>query len=181
MADTEQPTPSPKPRGSLLGRLLIAAFMGAIVIAECLFAYFWLPSADEVAARVEQVAQRAQSDPDAAAGDQAKKEVLTVEVDLGAFTVTNHRLLNESTFRTDFHLWGTVAESDQGEFNTLYLRNLNRFRSQVIEEIRDSEISALEDAGLDLIKRRFLEKSNALFGKPLLRSVVFADYTFVEL
>ncbi len=58
---------------------------------------------------------------------------------------------------------------------------MNRFRSQVIEEIRDSEISDLEDAGLGLIKRRFLEKSNALIGKPLLRSVVFADYTFVEL
>ena len=44
-----------------------------------------------------------------------------------------------------------------------------------------AKLSDLEDAGLGLIKRRILEKSNALFGKPLLRSVVFADYTFVEL
>ncbi len=181
MADNEQPTPAPKPAGSKLGRLLIAVFMGAVVASECLFAYFWLPSADEVAARVEQVAKQAQNDPDLKSGNQEGKEVLTAEVDLGAFTVTNHHLPTEATFRTDFHLWGTVAESDQDEFNQVFQRNLNRFRSQVIEEIRNCEIKDLEDAGLGLIKRRFLEKSNALFGKPLLRSVVFADYTFVEL
>lgn len=51
----------------------------------------------------------------------------------------------------------------------------------MIVEIRNCEVGDLEDAGLGLIKRRFLEKSNALLGKPLLRSVIFADYTFVEL
>ena len=43
MSDNEQPTPASKPRGSFLGRLLIAAFMAAVVASECLFAYFWLP------------------------------------------------------------------------------------------------------------------------------------------
>jgi hypothetical protein len=34
-----------------------------------------------------------------------------------------------------------------------------------IAEVRNCDISALEDAGLGLIKRRFLEKRNALLGK----------------
>ena len=181
MTDSEQQGNETTKSGSLIGRFLIVAFMSGVVMSECLFAYFWLPSAEEVAAQVELVARQAQINPD---GSRANKEIqddLVVEVDLGAFTITNHRLLTESTFRTDFHLWGTVPEEDVNEFNKLFQRNLNRFRNRVIEEIRNSEISDLEDAGLGLIKRRFLEKSNALLGKPLLRSVVFADYTFVEL
>ena len=166
--------------GSMLGRLAIALFMGGVVGAECLFAYFWLPSEDEVTARAEQIVEEAK----AAASkeeDTTDEEIVLVEVDLGRFTITNHRLPTEATFRTEFHLVGTVAKDDEDEFVKLLERNKHRFRDQIIVEVRNSEISDLEDAGLGLIKRRFLEKSNALFGKPLLRSMFFADYTFLEL
>jgi flagellar FliL protein len=177
------PNTEPKTTGkSLAARLLIAGFMGTVVISECLFAYFWLPSADEVAARTEQIVDEAKQAAETInKGTSADDTVPVIEVDLGTFTVTNHRLPNESTFRTDFHLFGVIAEADRSEFEGLFKRNEHRFRDQVIVEIRNSEISDLEDATLGLIKRRFLEKSNALFGKPLLRSIIFADYTFVEL
>ncbi len=100
----------------MIGRFLIVGFIGAVVMAECLFAYFWLPSADEVAAQIELVARQAQANPDTEAPNQASKADQAIEVDLGAFTITNHRLPTESTFRTDFHLWGTVAEADLREF-----------------------------------------------------------------
>ena len=35
-----------------------------------------------------------------------------------------------------------ILEDDQDEFNKLFQRNLNRFRNQVIEEIRNSDIDA---------------------------------------
>ncbi len=178
MTDSESQDPVQTPKNSMIGRFLIVGFMGSVVMAECLFAYFWLPSAAEVAAQVE---QQASSQTDGNQEDQGDQEALAIEVDLGTFSVTNHLLMNETTFRTDFHLFGTVLESEQDEFNELFQRNTNRFRNQVISEVRNSKIGDLEDAGLGLIKRRFLEKSNALFGKPLLRSVMFADYTFVEL
>ena len=181
MTDNEQTETDVPKGGSMIGRALIVAFIGAVVMSECLFAYFWLPSSDEIAAQVKLVAQQSENNPDGDQANQGNQEALAIEVDLGAFSVTNHRLPTESTFRTDFHLWGTVLEDEQDEFNKLFQRNLNRFRNQVIEELRNSDIDALEDAGLGLIKRRFLEKSNALMGKPLLRSVVFAVYTFVEL
>ena len=180
MTDSEPQDAQPTKSGPLIGRLLIVAFMGAVVMSECLFAYFWLPSADEVAAQVELVARQAKTNADGTPANEEKQDTLAVEVDLGKFQITNHSA-SESTFRVDFHLFGTVSEEDLDEFNELFPRNSARFRNQVLEKIRDSKIADLEDAGLGLIKRRILEKSNALFGKPLLRSVVFADYTFVEL
>ncbi|MFW6169472.1 MAG: hypothetical protein ACODAD_03210 [Planctomycetota bacterium] len=177
--DNEPQASEPKRGGSVVGRLLIAGFMGAVVISECLFAYFWLPSADEVTARVENMAKNAQNN-----GSREGREEeggLAVEMDLGAFTITNHRLTSESTFRTDFHLWGTVRDSDKETFRKLFERNQNRFRNLVLEEIQNSERTDLTDAGLGSIKRRLLAKSNTLFGKPLLREVLFAEYTFVEL
>jgi flagellar FliL protein len=182
MANVEpEETSANKPAGSMLGRFLIAAFLGAVVISECLFAYFWLPSAQEVAAEVEKLAKEANAGAESSAETPQGEATSVVEVDLGNFTITNHRLPTEATFRTDFHLFGTVAEEDRDEFTRVFQRNEHRFRDQVIVEIRNCEVSDLEDAGLGLIKRRFLAKSNALFGKPLLRSIIFADYTFVEL
>ncbi|MBM4089326.1 MAG: hypothetical protein FJ276_07840 [Planctomycetes bacterium] len=182
MADTTPPVETKPSRKSLAGRLLIAAFMGIVILAECLFAYLWLPSESEVTARAERIVKEAQKTVEAA--NQEKSEIgadAVVEVDLGKFTITNHRLPNKSTFRTDFHLFGVIAKADQPGFTECFTRNERRFRDQVIVEIRNSEITDLEDATLGLIKRRFLEKSNALFGKPMLRSIIFADYTFVEM
>jgi hypothetical protein len=181
MSNAEPVTTAAKPRSSLLSRLFIACFMGGVVVAECMFAYFWLPSATEVAAQVEEIAKEAKESSEASQEGDKEKATPAVEVDLGKFTITNHRLPTETTFRTDFHLYGTVGEEEKEEFAELFARNEHRFRDQVIVEIRNCEVSDLEAPGLDLIKRRFLEKSNALLGKPLLRSVIFADYTFVEL
>lgn len=179
MTDSEQQVNEQKSGGGMLGRLLIVAFMGAVVMSECLFAYFWLPSADEVAARVEAMATKAKNEKKQ--GNSEDEAALAVEIDLGAFTITNHRLASESTFRTDFHLWGTVLEEDQKEFAQLFERNKNRFRNLVIEVIQNSERSDLTDPGLGSIKRDLLGKSNALFGKPILKEILFAEYTFVEL
>jgi hypothetical protein len=180
MSNAEPEPRTSKPGTSLLGRLFIACFMACVVGAECLFAYFWLPSASEVTAQVEQIAEEAKAASEKEA-DKADETTPAVEVDLGKFTITNHQLPNETTFRTDFHLFGTVSEAERAEFTELFARNEQRFRDQVIVEIRNCKVTDLEDAGLGLIKRQFLEKSNALFGKPVLRSIIFADYTFVQL
>ena len=82
--------------------------------------------------------------------------------------------------RVDFHLYGTVLEGDQGELTSLLDRNVHRFRDQVLYEIRNSESSDLADPGLALIKRRILEKSNALFDRQILRSVVFSQFSYIE-
>jgi flagellar FliL protein len=99
---------------------------------------------------------------------------------LGTFSTTAHRPNSNATLRVDFHLIGTVQERHQAEFNDLFKRNEHRFRDHVLIEIRNSEVTDLTDPGLGLIKRRILEKSNALFGNPVLRSVVFSEFSFLE-
>ncbi len=180
MTDAQPATPEAKPKSSLLARLLIAGFMASVVGAECLFAYLWLPSEDEVAAQMVQIAEEAKEKAKEEEETLADEEVLEVEVDLGIYEITNHRLQSESTLMINFQLYGTVAESEAEEFRELYTRNEKRLRDQIIMEIRISDVSALEEGGLGLIKRRFLAISNTLLGKPLLRKIIFTDYRFVE-
>lgn len=165
----------------MVGRLLVAGFMGAVVVAECMFAYLWLPSSSQVAAQVEQMVKEAAVKEELQEAETRGATEVAVEVNLGKFTVTNHRLPSESTFRVEFELWGTVSEKDKQLFADLFARNERRFRDQVIVEIRNCDASDLEDPALGLIKRRILAKSNTLLGKSLVREVIFADYTFVEL
>ncbi len=174
------PETAPAPKGvSFIGRLMIAGFMGAVVLTECVLAYFWLPSSDEVMARAEQQVQEqaAQEEAEELAKEE-QEEVL--EVELGRFSITAHQPATTTTLRVDFALVGTVLESQQNEFNELFERNKFRFRDLVLVEVRNADIKDLTDPGLGLIKRRILEKSNALFGKNILRSVFFSDYTFLD-
>jgi hypothetical protein len=180
MSEPQPATPEAKPKNSLLARLLIAGFMASVVGAECLFAYLWLPSEAEVAAQMEQIAEAAKEEAEEESGKHEDEVVLEVEVDLGDFSVTNHRSQSEAIIRADFHLFGTVAETEAEEFRELYARNEKRLRDKIITEIRNSEVGELEEAGLGLIKQRVLKISNDLLGKPLLRKVVFSTFTFVE-
>ena len=63
----------------------------------------------------------------------------------------------------------------------MYARNENQLRDKIITEIRNSEVTDLEDPALVLIKQKFLKISNGVLGKPLLRKIIFSEYKFVEL
>jgi flagellar basal body-associated protein FliL len=109
----------------------------------------------------------------ALAGDQC-------EVDLGKFTVTSHQTASNSTMRVDFRLFGIIATEHKEEFDTLLKGNQNRFREQVLVTVRSAEGTDLAEAGLGLIKRQILEKTNTLLGKPLVRSVIITDFSHIE-
>jgi flagellar FliL protein len=50
----------------------------------------------------------------------------------------------------------------------------------VIVIVRSAEITDLTDAGLGLIKRKIMEKTNRMIGKSMLHSVIFSDFSFIE-
>ncbi len=179
MSDDVQPASQ---GNSLIHRLAVVGFMGVVVLGESALAYLWLPSADDVLKRTEEeVAARTEKEKGEEEGtDVTALAEAVVEVELGQFGITAHQPAAGSTLRVDFTLVGTVLEKDQDEFATLLERNRHRFRDMVLVEIRTAEVADLTDPGLGLIKRRILEKSNALFGKPILRSVFFSDYTFLN-
>jgi flagellar basal body-associated protein FliL len=82
--------------------------------------------------------------------------------------------------RINFHLIGIVLEAEHHPFEELLAKNEHRLRDHVIFEIRNSTIEDLTDPGLALLKRKILAKSNDLLGKPLLHTVVFSDFSFIE-
>ena len=176
--DLAPPGKSRSPMAYKIGLLL---FVVAVVAVECLIAYLWLPSASDAAALSGEMIE-GQASLAAIAEDQQDQEELVeeLEIDLGEFNVTAFQPISNTTLRIDFHLFATVAVADFNEIVRLHEENEHRFREQVIVTIRSADITDLTDAGLGLIKRKILEKSNRLLGKPLLRTIVFSDYSFVE-
>ena len=169
---------------SLLGRLKVLGFVVIVIVVECLVAFLWLPSAEETAAEASSTFQGgAEGDVllDQGTSAEEEKEVVDqIEVDMGEFSISAFQPISNTTLRIDFHLFGTVVVEDEKDFLLLMEENLHRFREQVIVAVRSADIGDLTDAGLGLIKRKILEKTNRTLGKPLLRTVIFSEFSFVE-
>jgi flagellar FliL protein len=190
MADplSEQAGPSgqnseSRQKSAILGKLILLISLASIVMAECIAASFFLPSTEETAALAgvssDASAARANAIMDelAAMDEEIKNQT---EVDLGEFTVTAFQPLSNTTMRIDFHLYATARKEEVEAFEAAWRENQHRLRDQVIVTVRSSELGDLTDAGLGLIKRRILEKTNRTLGKPYLRSVIFSDFSFIE-
>ena len=171
------------PRKGGLGKVKAAVFIALVIGVECAAAYFLVPSSSETA---EIAGATLGIDPET--GKVAAKEDATkvqetadqIEVPLGEFSVTAFQPVSNSTLRIDFQLYGTIAIKDEPEFFRRLEENRHRFREQVIVTIRTADITDFTEAQLGLIRRRVLEKSNRVLGKPLLRGVIFSDFSFIE-
>jgi flagellar FliL protein len=175
-------TPAPaKASGGLKGKLIIAGFMGSVVMVECALAYFLIPTADQVAALAEHNLQKKLPASLSEGHDEhGENSAKTIEIDLGEYSITITQPNSPTAIRVDFHLVGTALEEESKDVQSAFDNSVHRFRDMVISEIRHLENNDLADPGLGLIKRRILEKSNALFGKPILKSVVFPDFSYIE-
>lgn len=171
-------------RSSLWAVVKVVAFVAVVVALECLMAYFYMPSQDQTAAWAKAAVAKASNagpaDPDQPTEDGTQKPLDRVEVDLEEFSVSAFQPISNTTLRIDFHLYGIVRAEDEGEFHARLDENRHRFREQVLVIMRSADLTDLTDAGLGLIKRRILEKTNDTLGKPLLLGVVFSDFSFVE-
>jgi flagellar FliL protein len=177
--------------------LMVAGFVGSVILVECLLAFYMIPStADiEAAAKAKLEAEHGKAgdhgehgktDAHGEAGAHGEHGAhddgnSSEEIDLGKFNIMIHRPSNDVTLRVSFHLIGTIKGKDSEDFHHMLEKNEHRLRDRIIFEIRNSEISDLTDPGLGLIKRRILAKSNELLGKPVLESVVFSEFSYVQL
>jgi flagellar FliL protein len=159
--------------------IIVAVLVTVVILTECAFAYLLIPSRGDLEAWATAKAAKEHTTGETASKPKAegKKEV---EVDLGKYNVVIHQPAANVTLRINFHLIGTVLDEEHHEFEELLQKHQHRLRDQAIFEIRNSQVEDLTDPGLALLKRRILAKSNDLFGKPLLRSVVFSDFSFIE-
>ena len=171
-----------KAPSKLKPRLMVFGFMTTVVVFECVGVYMFLPSAAEL----ESIAQAGDPGIMEPGGPEGLLDNIEedgedkLEVDLGQFSLTSFQPETNTTLRIDFHLWGTVLEDDVGDFDDLRQIHKNRMREQVIMIVRRAVITDLTDPSLALIKRRILEKTNRVLGKPLLQGIVVGDFSFVE-
>jgi len=168
-------------RSSILSRLSVLTFVGGVVAVECLVAYLVIPSPSQTAAMARVVTTDLEADGLLPAEEQADADLEEqMEVDLGEFHVVSFQPRSNTTLRIDFHLYGTIHPDDQEKFDLAWQESTHRFRDQVIVTVRGCELSELTDAGLGLIKRKILEKTNRILGKPLLQAVIFSEFAFIE-
>ena len=185
MADAQENEQTPEAAsggGGMMGKLLIAGFMGGVIVVECLLAYLFIPSAEEVAALAEQ--NMTKKLPANLVGDDSEaaedNDEQSVETPLGEYSMTVGQRNASTALRVDFHLAGIVLAADEGEFENLMERYPARFRQIVLREIRSADREDFDDPELGLLKRRILEKSNNLFGTPVLKSLIVDDFSYIE-
>jgi flagellar FliL protein len=158
----------------------------AIILLECLAVAVLLPSAEETqelgrelaAARVDGQDVTDEEPATGASADLPQLDLL--EVDLGSYHIAVFQPSSNTTLRIDLHLYGIVLAKDLSDFELFYALHEHRLSEQVHATFRAAEVTDLTDAGLGLIKRRILEKSNRTLGKPLLQDVVFSKFSFLE-
>ena len=168
----------------MLKTIIAVSVVRLVILGEVIAAYFLIPGQDELQAWAKEQShagskhdeKKGESDGEHGNGNGDAE----VEVDLGKFNIVVHKPAASYTMRINFHLIATVKEAEQEEFHHQLEKCQHRLRDQVIFEIRNAEVGDLTDPGLALIKRRILGKSNDLLGKPLLATIVFSDYAFVE-
>ena len=166
----------------MMKTLMVAGIVSAVILVECLAAYFLIPGSAQVEASAKARAEEQQKEEEEHAGEEhGESHGASVEVELGKYNITVHRPASDVTLRVSFLLIGTVDEHEHEGFDTLFEKNQHRLRDKIIFEIRNCELSDLTDPGLGLIKRRILAKSNELLGKPILQSVVFSEFSYTHL
>ncbi len=168
----------------LIHKIKIVALLLVVVLVECAAAAFFLPTPSQTEAMATaMLAEGADPSvlPDETEGLEPETEELEkVEVSLGEFGVTSYQPLTNTTLRIDFQLYATVLTEEEGKFSQLLDENQHRFREQVLVILRSAELTDLTDAGLGLIKRKILEKTNRLLGEALVQEVIFSDFSFIE-
>lgn len=162
------------------------AFISVIVLLEVAAASMIVPSAQETEKMAEKLAAADAVDDQSEdeASDEAREQALAEknlrEVSLGSYHVLTYNPETGSSLNVDFELYATVLAEEEGDFFQLYEANQIRIREQILVTIRGTEVTDLTEAGLGLIKRKILEKTNRALGKPLLQEAIFSKFSFIE-
>jgi flagellar basal body-associated protein FliL len=162
------------------GKLVLASFVGLVIIAETGLFFFLVPTADEVAALAEARLVQQLQEGSAEKQAEADEENKTVELDLGTFGVTFSPPDTERQFRCEFHLFGTLQAKDEAQLNSEVEAKAGRIRHAIMMVVRTSKLDELQENQLGLIQRRILATCNQLMEEPLLQAVGFQDYQILE-
>jgi flagellar FliL protein len=184
----ETPADAPKRKGGGIFRLIKAvAFVSVIVIVQIVGAAMLAPKAQDTAKLAKDIATAASGQAAEAQDEHGKEEKghgghekNLKEVELGTYNITRYNPTTNTTLAIDFELFGTVLADDAAEFQHHFESSNARIKEQITLTMHSAESSDLTDAGLGLIKRQLLEKTNRALGEPMLKEVLFSKFNFVE-
>ena len=183
----ETPAEAPKRKGGGIFRLIKAvAFVSVIVIVQIVGAAMLAPKAQDTAKLAKDIAAAASGQSADAQDEHAKDakehglEKNLKEVELGTYNITRYNPTTNTTLAIDFELFGTVLAEDAAEFQHHFESSNARIKEQITLTMHSAESVDLTDAGLGLIKRQLLEKTNRALGEPMLKEVLFSKFNFVE-
>jgi flagellar FliL protein len=185
----ETPAEAPKRKGRGMFRIIKAvAFVSVIVVVQIVVASMLAPSPQDTAKLAHDLAAASTGHAAEAQDEHAKEAKEThsghdenlVEVDLGTFNITRFNPATNTTLAIDFELFGTVLAEDKTAFEHHFEGSTARIKEQITMTMHSAESTDLTDAGLGLIKRQILEKTNRALGQPLLKEVLFSKFNFVE-
>jgi flagellar FliL protein len=190
--EQETPVETPKPRGRGMLRIVKAvAFVSVIVVVQVVVASMLAPSAKDtekfarelVAAshgKMETGVTEHGHNEDGDGAHAADSHDDLHEVALGSFNVTRFNPTTNTTLAIDFEIYGTVLAEDATDFEHHFEKSNARIREQITMTMHGAASADLTDAGLGLIKRQILEKTNRALGEPMLKEVLFSKFNFVE-
>jgi flagellar FliL protein len=180
---------APRRKGGGIFRIIKAvAFITVIVVVQIVAASMLAPSAKDTEKLAHDLAAastghsaEAQDDHDKDAKEEhATHDENLVEVELGTFNITRFNPATNTTLAIDFELFGTVLADEKANFEHHFESSNARIKEQITLTMHSAESADLTDAGLGLIKRQILEKTNRALGQPLLKEVLFSKFNFVE-
>ena len=179
---------APKRKGRGLMRIVTAvAFVSVIVVVQIVVASMLAPSAKDTEKLAQELVAASHGKAEAGHAESEHKpeaehgeEVELHEVELGSYNVTRFNPGTNTTLAIDFEVFGTVLAEDAPEFEHRYEKSKARIREQITLTMHGAESADLTDAGLGLLKRQILEKTNRAMGQPLLKEVLFSKFNFVE-
>jgi flagellar basal body-associated protein FliL len=185
----ETPVEAPKRGGRGMFRIIKAvAFVAVIVVVQIVAASMLAPSANDTAKLAHDLAAASTGHAAEAQDEHAKDakeehgahDPNLCEVEIGTFNITRYNSATNTTLAIDFQLYGTVLADDKAEFEHHFESSNARIKEQITLTMHSAESIDLTDAGLGLIKRQILEKTNRALGQPLLKEVLISKFNFVE-
>jgi flagellar basal body-associated protein FliL len=181
--DQPQETTSPK-LGKVKLVLKAIAIVLLIVGIEVVAAAYIFPTGQDTEALARELAAAKAGKADSSQPDKSERyphiDEALGEFELGAFNVTKYNPETEKTLVIDFEIYAAVPTVEASEFHKIMESNRNRLREQVIIAVHAAETSDLTEAGLGLIKRTILDKTNRALGKPIVREILISKFNFVE-
>jgi flagellar FliL protein len=178
---------APRKSRGIFRLIKAVAFVSVIVVVQIVVASVLAPRAQDTARLAQDLAAAAhgqsaesQDEHGKDAKERAVEEHDLHEVELGTYNITRYNPATNTTLAIDFEIFGTVLADDVATFQHHFESSNARIKEQITLTMHSAESADLTDAGLGLIKRQILEKTNRALGQPLLKEVLFSKFNFVE-